>query len=460
VEYLGVDEVDAEGRLIAIVCFDLDDRRAASRELFERFTRSAALPRPPRAELELLRAFLDHDLAACRAALPADFVMDDHRRTGMGRIEGADAYMAAVAALFAQAPDAIVEPLYHVARHEHGLLTVAHTIGTLAEGGEFESVYVWLARYAGDGFVEAELYEVEDLDVARARFEEIRPRPVLVPPNAASRARDRADGVFAFPDWQERFRALVSDDFVFDDRSKRALVSGGVELAIGSYEQVRAMGVMKRECELIGTMGDRIAVQRVVFRGGPAGGEFEVERLRITEVDAAGRITTSVNFDPEDRKQAFAEGHARFRAGAADTIAWSEPISAFFHAYSAHDPKGMRRCLADDLFLRDHRAVGVLDGLSADDWVESLKVHTELAPDVDSETFRIVAYNRLGSVDAYRIFGTANDGGAFESMMVRAVVTDGTLIRHYEIFDVGDLDRALARFDELSAASSAARAAG
>jgi ketosteroid isomerase-like protein len=174
VEYLGVVEVDAEGHLTASISFDLDDHRAASRELFERFARIDVVPRRPPAETDLLLAFLDHDLARCRAILPADFVMDDHRRTGMGRIEGADAYMEAVAALFDQAPDAVVEPLYEVARGEHGVLNVARTFGTLAEGGEFESVYVWLAHYDADRFVGAELFEVEDLDTARVRFEELR----------------------------------------------------------------------------------------------------------------------------------------------------------------------------------------------------------------------------------------------------------------------------------------------
>jgi len=55
---------------------------------------------------------------------------------------------------------------------------------------------------------------------------------------------------------------------------------------------------------------------------------------------------------------------------------------------------------------------------------------------------------------------TANHGGAFEKVAVRVVLTDGKLIPHFEVFDAADTDRALARFDELCAASSAARAAG
>ncbi len=465
IESLNLIEVDAEGRIIASLVFDLDDRRTAGRQMLDRFKRTLLARGFPRDLFDLFNdlfnAIRDHDLSRCRAAVPDDFVFDDHRRTGMGRLEGAETYLAALAALFAEAPDAIIEPLYWLAMEKHGFLAVGHTFGTLAEGGEFESVYVQLALFSADGrFAGAELFEVEDLDVARARFEGLRPKPVLIPPNAASRARDLADAALADPDWRERFRALVSEDFAFDDRSRRALVSGDVELALKSYEQIRSDPSILRECELIGTMGDRIAIQRVVFGGGPPGGEFELERLRLTELDAAGHIKASVNFDPEDHKLAFAEGHARLQAGEADACAWRVPVRAFFRAYSVHEWEGMRRCLAADLVLRDHRAVGVLDGLSADAWVESMRVHAELAPDLDFESFRVVAFNHLGTVEANRIFGTATDGGSFENAALRVVLTDGKRIRHYEIFDLGDTDRALARFAELSAASSAARAAG
>jgi hypothetical protein len=212
----------------------------------------------------------------------------------MGLLAGKDAFVTALASLFREAADALIEQLYFVAAEPYGSLAVAHTIGTLAMGGgEFESVYVQLIRCEGDRVIGAELFDVDQLEAARARFEELRPKAALVPANAASRVRDRADSVFATEDWRDRFRALVSDDFVFDDRSKKALVTGGLELAVGSYEQMRAMGV-RIACELIGTVGDHIAIQRVVFGGGPPGGEFEVERLRLTEVDTAGRIKASV----------------------------------------------------------------------------------------------------------------------------------------------------------------------
>lgn len=46
--------------------------------------------------------------------------------------------------------------------------------GTLANGGPFESCYVAIMLYGPDGIVGAELFEIEHLDAAKARFAELR----------------------------------------------------------------------------------------------------------------------------------------------------------------------------------------------------------------------------------------------------------------------------------------------
>jgi ketosteroid isomerase-like protein len=49
-------------------------------------------------------------------------------------------------------------------------------------------------------------------------------------------------------------------------------------------------------------------------------------------------------------------------------------------------------------------------------------------------------------------FGTTRDGGPFENAFVAILLTRGDQVQRYEFFDVGDTDRALARFEELCAA--------
>ena len=75
-ETLSLWEVDAEGRIVAAISFDPDDRRAAAAEMLARDPHPDAIK----------RAMSDHDLDRLRAELPDDFVLNDHRRTGLGQL--------------------------------------------------------------------------------------------------------------------------------------------------------------------------------------------------------------------------------------------------------------------------------------------------------------------------------------------------------------------------------------
>ncbi|HTY18680.1 MAG TPA: nuclear transport factor 2 family protein, partial [Myxococcota bacterium] len=142
----------------------------------------------PPGQIELVRALNDHDLVRARAALPDDFVFHDHRRTGVGRIGNADDYVASLAAVLELSPDLATDVLYHVARGPHGSLGVGRMFGTLLEGGEFESVFVRLNVYRDGRVVGTELFEVDDLERAKARFEELRDGS-RQPPQAAPPSR-------------------------------------------------------------------------------------------------------------------------------------------------------------------------------------------------------------------------------------------------------------------------------
>ena len=187
-EFLRLTEVDDAGHLRAVVHFDPDDRRGAAIEMLERYYRGEGALWTPPGQIELVRALNDHDLVRARAALPDDFVFHDHRRTGVGRIGNADDYVASLAAVLELSPDLATDVLYHVARGPHGSLGVGRMFGTLLEGGEFESVFVRLNVYRDGRVVGTELFEVDDLERAKARFEELRDGS-RQPPQAAPPSR-------------------------------------------------------------------------------------------------------------------------------------------------------------------------------------------------------------------------------------------------------------------------------
>ncbi len=444
IEALCIIEVDAAGSIVAIV--SPEDRRAASREMLERTARSAP-PWMPQAGFELERAIADHDLARCRAAVPDDFVFDDHRFPGAGRLESTDAFVAFMAAAFEQSSDVIVEMLYTVAREEHGELAVVRMYGTLADGGEFETVSVRLARLEDGRLVGVELFELDDLDRARARFEELRPDPLHIPPNAASRALER---IAAADDPAPVARALASDDFAFEDRGKRALLSGGgAEQWIASAEFYRSRGG-QLTLELIGTRGDRIAIERAVWAGESAESAWEIEFAVLIETDAVGRIRAVIRFDADDRAAAFEEADARFHAGEAAGIAGQAAIAALFHRSADREWTTFRNRLADDAVICDRRTPSVLGTLDRDAWVQSVRTLADLAPDLAGEIVRILSWNEFGRVQVARQFGT-RDGGPWESPFVGLFMISGDRVQRYEIYDLDAADAALARFAELCA---------
>jgi hypothetical protein len=174
VEFIELNEVDTDGRFIAALLFDLDDRAAASAELFERYAASRDHGLAPVA-FDGVRAWNAHDLERLRALLPPDFYLDDRRRTGVGRLDGVDAYLASLAAVWELSRDLRIETLYIIAIEPHGTLYVCRWFGTNAEGGEFDAVYVCLGLSRGDRPVGLEIFELDDLDIAQVRFEALRP---------------------------------------------------------------------------------------------------------------------------------------------------------------------------------------------------------------------------------------------------------------------------------------------
>ncbi len=185
VEYLSVVEIDEVGKIAAMIFFDLDDARAAQREAWARWAvidptvaaRTAGLG-------EVIDAWNAEDAERLRAVFAEDLVVEDHRRTGTGRIEGREAYLRSVTALWELAPGSRFEAgWFWLARAPHGAVTTCRRSGTLLGGGDFVSDFLVLTVVGEHGLTtRVEVFEVDAADAALARFAELHPDPLRIPP--------------------------------------------------------------------------------------------------------------------------------------------------------------------------------------------------------------------------------------------------------------------------------------
>ena len=97
--------------------------------------------------------------------LAEDVVFDDLRRTGVGRIEGIDAYTPALQALWDLAPDAKLELGWvWQAALPGGGVTAFRRFGTFPDAGEFISEFLGLILLDATGRIRH--FELSELDAA------------------------------------------------------------------------------------------------------------------------------------------------------------------------------------------------------------------------------------------------------------------------------------------------------
>jgi hypothetical protein len=367
-----------------------------------------------------------------------------------------DAYVESVRAYQALTPDARIDALYAAAASEHGGVVVSRAFGTNLEGGDFDTVHVAMSLVRGGRVARTENYDIDQLDAALARFEQLTRGasqlagdPLVIASNAATRAADRQWELARARDW-EALRALCSPALVFDDRKRLARTRGGVEMLLASLRTFR-WERLALERTPIATAGDRVALEHRRWRGqaGDAG-EFESESITLTEVDAGGRIVAMVMFDAEDRAAAFDEARTRFLAGEAEPVGGQHAAATMNRAIARMDWTALRDSLTEDFEMRDLRTLGH-GRLGRDAHVESMRALASLGSGVRVEQLQLLAWNRHGSVAVVRTAGVNDAGGDFEMLAIGVTIASGDRVALLERYDLADTERALARFEALCA---------
>jgi hypothetical protein len=317
-EHLCVGEVGADGRFVAIVLFDLDDVDAAYADLDVRYEAGESGEHPLAAKClaDFRAAESRRDWDAVSACYAPEFVGHDHRLVGWGTLCGPAAFVRTVQEMAALAPDVRMRT-DHGRTSSRGILSASTWVGT-HDGGAFESPFVSVIELDARGrAVRQDFYDPRHAERAFERFDEIdasappRPLAAIARDNAAIVVLDRwrlPDGTVE-TDW-DAVRATCSPAMIFEDRQGFARISGDRELMIASLRERTASGT-RAERRVMGTAGERVAVIRMLWSGGPPEGRFEIEYLSVVEVDEAGLVTACILFGADDAPGAWREAWAR-----------------------------------------------------------------------------------------------------------------------------------------------------
>src|SRR5262249_54055185 len=416
----------------------------------------------PVAEYSL--GFDEHDATRVRAALADALVVHDHRLAGIGLLEGADAYLESLAALWRLSPDDHIERRFDLAHERYGGVAAGQMVGTLPGGGTYERPLVAVYIVAGGRITRVEFFEPEDVAAALARVARLRPVRLRIPPNAATRTDDRGLDAVVAGDW-EAVAETCAPSLVFEDRRRLVRITGDRDMFIANCKLGGGLTEERLARTVLATAGDRLALARL--RRSSEGGlaafgmdvatcdepESEIEHLLVTEVDAEGRLVAVIMFDPGDRHAATVEMLERYaRSDAARCI----PAGAFevVRALNARDLDRLRAALPDDFAVNDRRRTGTGRVESADRYVASVVAVFEQTSELTIEILHVVAAEKHGHLAMTHTFGTLADGGEFELVYVWLALFQGDRFVGMELFEPDDLDIARARFEELRQGTS------
>src|SRR4029453_11738157 len=134
--------------------------------------------------------------------------------------------------------------------------------------------------------VRLDIYDREQVDEARARFETLRARsrdvaarkdPPHVPANAATRASDRWHQAFEQRDWGG-VAGMVAELLHFDHRRRAAQLVGDREMFLRSSRVIGSRPSTRVRETVLATAGDLLMLHRVrIWDAGGDGPGFEAE---------------------------------------------------------------------------------------------------------------------------------------------------------------------------------------
>ena len=438
VDALTIVEINGDGRVAANVVFDIDDIDAAFEELDARYLagEAAAHARTWSVIARFNAAFNRHEIPG------PDWVTIDHRRLVTADTSDLPGLIRDV---WDTTPDL---SLHNVAVHRLsglGAVVTRELHGTSKEGFAAEWRMIHILTVAGDRVDRSELFDEADLDAALARFDQLSPQ-VRRLENTASQLADRVMVHFSAREW-DAATAMLAENYSIDDR-RRTVNAGfqrGRDTAVKDMHANADLGSKEVTSTVVATRGDRLVLRRARYSASSQRPEaFYVDALSIYEINGVGRIAANVTFDIDDIDAAFEELDARYLAGeAADHAQTWSALTGAFAAINRHE---LPERTPDWVNIDRRRGAAFATG----EMTAYLHELFDDTPDINVYIEVVHRLSNLGAVVTQAAHGTSQQGFQAEWRETGIFKFDGDLLSHYELFDDGDLDAALARFDQLS----------
>nr|WP_255396761.1 BTAD domain-containing putative transcriptional regulator [Mycobacterium sp. 852002-51613_SCH5001154] len=435
---LDVIEIDAVGRVVARIVFDVEDPDAAFGELEARYLAGEAAGHARTwtviADIYALFNRNEH--------FKVDWVMFDHRR---GTPFASGDLPPALQNFFDLTPEfeVRIETVHRL--NDFGAVITHDSHGFSADGLDVEWRMIQVLIVEGDRLTRCDLFDESELDTAIALFDQLsRPTPQLK--NAASLVLEEFLAHFGGRDW-DAMAELLADDFRSDDR--RSVINAGIrrgrDAEMANWRATGEVWTTDVRATVIATRGERLMLSRFTFASQESLPEaFQAAALAVIEVNDDNRFGSTVVFDPDDIDAAFEEIDNRYLAGEAapHSHTWAAIAQSYATVNRGHLPS-----TTTDFADTDHRRGAAA---TPGELLAFLRSALDQTPNL---TIRIAAVHRLsryGAVVAHTAAGTSPEGFEAEWREVIILAVDGGMLNRCEIFDEADLDAALARFDELS----------
>jgi hypothetical protein len=328
--------------------------------------------------------------------------------------------------------------------------------GTAREsGGPFENKVCALVRFGVDGRVTlTEWFEAEQTAEALARFDAVAGpiAPAVASPfeNSASRAFREIIAVWVARD-ESRWQTIHSPSVRYRDHRRLFRLDLDRQEFLDFSRPLLTLRSGSAQLDLVATRGERLALMRLtVLMSGGEVGPSAIDSFMVIEADERGAIAAYDRWDPEDEDAAWADLDRRFDAG--EGAAFAGFFGRFANGVAERDWDAFTALCSPEIVEHDHRpltSIGITRRRDA--YVQkNLGVWTEIADAI----LRFVHVRGDEHAALVQIsWEGGQDDARFEvpQICVGELDAQGRLAR-VDVYELDQLDAALARFEELSRA--------